>query len=227
MCAIGCDLAEFEASYDIVEASAVTNGSIDNQRRILFQEYCKHPVRISDEGFDAQTSNVLNPKCDDLAFVAICEICGGICEYNHSESQVQAFSLHWAFNAAALAQVIDALSINDFNSTTPFDSSRVPELSVREYADRLHQRFACSSACFILAMVYIRRLIGCHSCLLLTVTNVHRLLLTGVVVAAKFHDDFHRSNPFYAKTGGLRIHELNALESLFLHMLRWNLFVSL
>lgn len=47
----------------------------------------------------------------------------------------------------------------------------------------------------------------------------HRVILTSVVLAAKFFDDRYYSNKFYAAVGGVRTKELNALEAEFLRLI--------
>merc|ERR1719436_676415 len=65
-----------------------------------------------------------------------------------------------------------------------------------------------------------------HSCLNVTAYNVHRLLLTSVVVAVKFHDDVYFANAYYAQVGGVSNHELNNLEASFLKLINWRLHVT-
>jgi hypothetical protein len=55
--------------------------------------------------------------------------------------------------------------------------------------------------------------------------NIHRLLLVSVVVAVKFHEDVFYANTYYAKVGGIKTSEMNALESELLRLLQWELFV--
>ena len=45
---------------------------------------------------------------------------------------------------------------------------------------------------------------------------MHRLLITAVLVAAKFLDDSYFNNAYYAKVGGISLEEMNALELDFL-----------
>lgn len=46
----------------------------------------------------------------------------------------------------------------------------------------------------------------------ITSMNVHRLLVTSIMIAAKVVDDVHFNNAFYAKVGGISNTELNKLE---------------
>mmetsp|Transcript_57659 Transcript_57659/g.151738 ORF Transcript_57659/g.151738 Transcript_57659/m.151738 type:complete len:131 (+) Transcript_57659:740-1132(+) len=55
--------------------------------------------------------------------------------------------------------------------------------------------------------------------------NVHRLMLSSIMVAAKFLDDFYYSNEFWAKIGGVPNNELNTLELEFLFLTNFDLHV--
>lgn len=110
--------------------------------------------------------------------------------------------------------------------TTRFDCVYPPDVSVHEYLTRLYDHMRCSPECYVLSMIYINRLMELNSELALSVTNVHRLLLTTVVVAAKFFDDKYCANDYYARIGGLATKELNSLEARFLEMVGWKVYVS-
>ncbi|KAF9169276.1 hypothetical protein BGX20_010531 [Mortierella sp. AD010] len=56
--------------------------------------------------------------------------------------------------------------------------------------------------------------------------NIHRLLITCIMVAAKFTSDHFYSNARYAKVGGLSLLELNQLELEFLFTTRFELNVK-
>ncbi|WCJ21532.1 Cyclin family protein [Euphorbia peplus] len=60
----------------------------------------------------------------------------------------------------------------------------------------------------------------------LTSLNVHRLLITSVMVAAKFIDDAFFNNAYYAKVGGISTAELNRLEMKFLFSIDFKLHVN-
>ena len=56
--------------------------------------------------------------------------------------------------------------------------------------------------------------------------NVHRLIVTSVMLAAKFFDDMYLDNHHYAAVGGVPKAEMNILELEFLFLLEFNLFVT-
>ncbi|RLN44062.1 hypothetical protein BBJ28_00025196, partial [Nothophytophthora sp. Chile5] len=55
---------------------------------------------------------------------------------------------------------------------------------------------------------------------------VHRVLITSVVLAAKFFDDHYFNNAYYAKVGGVPCAEMNELEVEYLLLLNFSLHVS-
>lgn len=73
-------------------------------------------------------------------------------------------------------------------TVTIFHGMRPPALGIRQYIDRIFRYASCSPSCFVLAHLYIERFLEKPG-LYLTSLNVHRLLITSVVVAAKFIDD--------------------------------------
>eukprot|EP01053_Blabericola_migrator_P006407 Blabericola_migrator_1__6406@NODE_322_length_9825_cov_103_602685_g259_i1_p3_GENE_NODE_322_length_9825_cov_103_602685_g259_i1NODE_322_length_9825_cov_103_602685_g259_i1_p3_ORF_typecomplete_len397_score18_95Cyclin/PF08613_11/1_3e34Cyclin_N/PF00134_23/6_7e08_NODE_322_length_9825_cov_103_602685_g259_i124823672 len=108
-----------------------------------------------------------------------------------------------------------------------FDAVTVPLVGIGEYLERLRSFFLCSPECFVLAMIYMDRLVRLYDGkVVLCSLNIHRILVTAVMVAAKFFDDVYYSNSFYAKVGGLSLEEMNVLESHFLHLIKYDLYVS-
>lgn len=108
---------------------------------------------------------------------------------------------------------------------TRFHAVRDPQLSVHEYLMRIQTYFQCSHECFVLGLVYIDRIVKLHPEFTICKLNIHRLLVTSVMLAAKFFDDVYYSNAYYAKVGGVKTAELNALEALFLKLIEWRLHV--
>lgn len=117
---------------------------------------------------------------------------------------------------------------SDSSSTTisPFVSRRVPQISLKQYLQRISLYFQCSKACLVLGPIYIDRLHRMHPEFEINTYSIHRLLATSIVVAAKFHDDVYYSNKHYASVAGLSVTELNYLEACFVEGLRWQLQVS-
>nr|AFK44566.1 unknown [Lotus japonicus] len=108
---------------------------------------------------------------------------------------------------------------------TVFHGLRAPALSVHKYIDRIFKYSGCSPSCFVLAHIYVDRFLQ-HTEIKLTSLNVHRLLITSIMLATKFMDDAFFNNAYYAKVGGVSTSELNRLEMSFLFGIDFRLQVS-
>ena len=120
------------------------------------------------------------------------------------------------------------------NVLTKFDANRKPAISILHYLERIAKYAPCSSQCFILALIYIDRIVdgkrrrrsSSSAGIVLTSLNVHRLFITAVLIAAKYFDDKYYKNQFYARVGGVPNDELNALELEFLFLLDFELYAD-
>eukprot|EP01135_Chromosphaera_perkinsii_P002961 Nk52_evm72s230 gene=Nk52_evmTU72s230 len=127
---------------------------------------------------------------------------------------------------------------------TKFDANKRPNISILQYLERIAKYAPCSTQCFIIALIYLDRIIyakdktkakggnegvktgtDCGE-IMLTSLNVHRLLITSIMTAAKYFDDNYYKNQFYARVGGVPNNELNTLELEFLFMLDFNLHIT-
>ncbi|KAG9156994.1 hypothetical protein Leryth_009049 [Lithospermum erythrorhizon] len=107
-----------------------------------------------------------------------------------------------------------------------FHGSRPPSLGIQQYIDRIFKYACCSPSCFIVAHVYVERFMERNN-VCLTSLSIHRLLITSIMVAAKFVDDAFFNNAYYARVGGVTTAELNKLEMEFLFGLDFRLHVSM
>jgi len=110
-------------------------------------------------------------------------------------------------------------------NVTKFQSSYAPEVSILSYLERIRKYARCSESCFVVALIYIDRMIEMRN-IVLSNLNVHRVVITSVLIAAKFLDDLFYNNAFYARLGGISTGEMNTLELEFLHFIGFSLNVS-
>lgn len=106
---------------------------------------------------------------------------------------------------------------------TVFHGHKPPNISVRAYVERIRSFGGCSACCFVLGLRYVERLQEVDGAYELNSYNMHRLILTGIMVAAKFVDDFYFSNNYWSKVGGIPNDELNGLEMELLFLLNFSL----
>jgi hypothetical protein len=129
--------------------------------------------------------------------------------------------------SAVLTQLIDVnhKSNNRQHFVTKFQSSYAPNISIQAYLERINKYAKCSPNCFIVALIYIDRLIEMKN-IVLTSLNVHRILITSILLSTKVFDDEFYKNAYYAKLGGVSTSEMNTLEVEFLSLVNFNLYVS-
>lgn len=113
----------------------------------------------------------------------------------------------------------------DQGLVTKFHALKAPSIGILQYLERIHKYASCSTECFILALIYIDRLIQGNN-FVLTELNVHRVAITSILLAAKFFDDAYYNNAYYAKVGGVLVTEMNRLEVEFLFRINFSLHVS-
>eukprot|EP01018_Ginkgo_biloba_P011073 Gb_27032 [translate_table: standard] len=107
-----------------------------------------------------------------------------------------------------------------------FDGVQVPDMSIERYLERIFKYVNCCPSVFVVAYAYIDRLIQFHPQFRITCVNVHRLLITAVMVASKFLEDLNYRNSYYARVGGLGSEEMNKLEMDFLFLMGFKLQVT-
>ncbi|XP_010240959.1 PREDICTED: cyclin-U1-1 [Nelumbo nucifera] len=122
---------------------------------------------------------------------------------------------------------------NQFEGLSPsrrglnvFHGIRAPSISIPKYLERIYKYTNCSPSCFVVGYVYIDRLLHKYPDSLVISLNVHRLLVTSVMVASKVLDDVHYNNAFYARVGGVSNAELNRLELELLFLLDFSVIVT-
>eukprot|EP00927_Polykrikos_kofoidii_P024333 TRINITY_DN22144_c0_g1_i1.p1 TRINITY_DN22144_c0_g1~~TRINITY_DN22144_c0_g1_i1.p1 ORF type:complete len:326 (-),score=50.81 TRINITY_DN22144_c0_g1_i1:319-1242(-) len=133
-----------------------------------------------------------------------------------------------ALSAAISPDTSDSVLVNCQGDAflKAFCASEQTPLGITCYLKRIHKNFACSDECFVIAAAYLDRALVAHPGLSFNCFNVHRLLLTSVVLAVKFHDDMRDTNSWYAKVGGVSVEELNRLEVSLLRLLAWRVNVG-
>jgi len=106
-----------------------------------------------------------------------------------------------------------------------FFTKRPPSITLESYLERIIKYTRIEDSTLILALIYLDRLCESQKFKMNT-HNIHRLLLTSVVIAIKYNEDDYYSNTFYAKVGGIKMEEMNSLEVEYLRLLKYTLFVD-
>jgi hypothetical protein len=120
---------------------------------------------------------------------------------------------------------------NDTNQAgykiTILDSNNIPDISIRDYLYRVASMSKCIYRDVIVALVYADKLINLEVISGISFYNIHRLMAICLMISAKFFDDTHYSNKFWAQISGLSLQELNSIETQFLEALGYDLNITL
>jgi hypothetical protein len=130
--------------------------------------------------------------------------------------------------ANLLTQIVvanDKLPLQKLGRLFHSGNNSPPDITVQNYVDRIIKYCPCSSEAFICAFIFIDRLL--HSkALRITSLNVHRILLTSIMISAKILDDCRWNNKYYSHVAGVTAKELLSLECRFLSMIDYSLHIS-
>jgi len=125
----------------------------------------------------------------------------------------------------------ERIALND-QAVLPPGCVFVSNISVRGFFDRIIKYSSASPCNYVIGLIYLQRLkqsggkSGENCKPFLTTETYQRLVLTAVMLASKFLDDYYNSNKHWAQIGGISVRELNALEADMLQNLGWDLAIQ-
>ena len=108
---------------------------------------------------------------------------------------------------------------------TPFDCDHMPKISIYDYLLRIQKYSNAENNTIILAIIYIDRICN-KTGLILNKYNIHRILISAILVAIKYNEDQIYDNVYFSKVAGVPVSELNYLERKFIEIINYDLFVS-
>ena len=114
---------------------------------------------------------------------------------------------------------------NGKKDNSPFVHEHAPKISIFDYLLRIQKYSNIENSSFIIALIYIDR-ICTKKGIILTKYNIHRILFTAILIAAKYNEDIIYDNLYYSKIAGVEIKELLDLENAFLNYIDFELFIS-
>jgi len=107
-----------------------------------------------------------------------------------------------------------------------FSSRGIFLIKIKPFLMRIAYYTRCSEESLILSLIYVDRLIAQNCKFMVTSDNVHKVILTSVLVAVKFYDDYHQKNGFFGKVGCVSKQEMKKLERIFSFKIKFDLFVN-
>lgn len=106
------------------------------------------------------------------------------------------------------------------DASTLFHSAWPPATPIADY---VAHKSCCSSECFMLALIYIDRIIKRGAQVEVAPLTCHRIIATALVLAMKFQDDDLQSDAAYSRACGIPLRELSCLERAMLQLLSYKL----
>eukprot|EP00299_Pterocystis_sp_00344_P008652 c3366_g1_i1.p1 GENE.c3366_g1_i1~~c3366_g1_i1.p1 ORF type:complete len:352 (+),score=19.34 c3366_g1_i1:162-1217(+) len=113
----------------------------------------------------------------------------------------------------------------DVGPRTPFDASTEPKIAIAAYIERIRYYSQATPESTICGIVLMRRICKQNK-IPMTNFNIHRLVITSIMVFAKFYDDDIDSNCRWARIAGIKKTEMNNLEIELLNRCQFDLRVS-
>ena len=106
-----------------------------------------------------------------------------------------------------------------------FTNKNIPSISIKDYLFRLSKHAKVNESTIILVLIYIDRICNINH-FFLTYYNIHKMILAAFILAIKYNEEIYYSMVFYSKLGGVSVSELKNLESEFLILISYKLFVE-
>ena len=122
-----------------------------------------------------------------------------------------------------ITQSTDASNSENFDLSSPFSVGKVPKIDLENYFSRIIKYCKLQEGSFIAMMIYLDKIAEKVD---LTPFNIHRLILGSLVCAVKYTCDICNNNIFFAKVGGINPNEMCLIETSFLNLLDYNLYVN-
>ncbi|CAH1416096.1 unnamed protein product [Lactuca virosa] len=107
-----------------------------------------------------------------------------------------------------------------------FDCNETPDMTIQSYLERVFRYTKAGPSVYVVAYVYIDRFCRLLPEFRITGRNVHRLLITTIMVASKYVEDMNYRNSYFARVGGITTKEMNTLELEFLFLMNFKLHVN-
>ena len=106
-----------------------------------------------------------------------------------------------------------------------FTNKNIPSITIKDYLIRLSKYSKVNESTIILILIYIDRVCNMKH-FFLTYFNIHKMILASFILAIKYNEESYYFMSYYSKLGGVSMSELENLESEFLELIEFNLFIE-
>ena len=106
-----------------------------------------------------------------------------------------------------------------------FSAQSIPTISLKDYLERIKIYSQVENNTLITSLIYVDRL--CQKTnLILTPYNIHRIIFTAILLSLKYNEDLIYDFSYYSKIAGVSVKELKKLESEFINLIDFSLYVE-
>jgi hypothetical protein len=105
-----------------------------------------------------------------------------------------------------------------------FNSPYTP-ITLKDYLYRIKSLTEVEDNTLILSLIYIDKICE-NASIILSEFNIHKILFSSILIAIKFNEDLYYDNKFYAKVAGVSAKELKKMESEFLRLIKFDLYIN-
>lgn len=106
-----------------------------------------------------------------------------------------------------------------------FYYKHIPTITIEDYIKRIYKCTKMNLSSLINSIIYIDTFCEMNK-YVLSMHNIHRMLLTSCLLSIKFNEDVNINTKYYAEVAGIPIQDLNNLEFYFIVKIRFSLFVN-
>ena len=106
-----------------------------------------------------------------------------------------------------------------------FYLSRIPPISIEDYIKRIFNYTKMNISTLVMSVMYIDRFCELNG-YILSLNNIHRVLLTACLLSIKFNEDINVNTKYYANIAGVSANDLNNLEFYLYIKLKFSLYVD-
>ena len=150
-------------------------------------------------------------------------------EYTEKEKRTnksESLSSKPRFVESASRLLLDSCNSVSNSYISIFEVKKHPKISVTDYLERFVVHSEMEESTILVALILIDRLTKMTK-IKLNMSNIHRILVTMLVIAIKTNEDIIYTNLEYAMIGGISSSLLNELEMNALVMLDWQVHVDI
>ena len=119
----------------------------------------------------------------------------------------------------------DILNLDNDKRIIPFLSKKNQSLSIKKYLLRLVKYTQVESSTLIAMLIYIDRLCEINN-FTINSLNIYKIIFSSLVLAIKYNEEVIFDNKFFARIGGISLSEMNFLETVYLNLINFKLYVS-